>query len=323
MPKIRMPQSDNDVTTKAYAYRRFSSLSPRHRRAFQKNRPRWHNDHQILKMKLIPKRLLLAAAAMACATQAASAAFTYTNGELILGFQASGGTGASENVFFNLGSAIPYRDGTNPGGAIGNISSTLSTVYGAGWYSRTDLYFGVIGNLNGSPNTGPGSAGAVSGDPSRTFYLSSAAATPQSGLLVSGYAGASLGTAGTTLGGMETMLPTLNTTVDGAAILNQTTQPVEWANGWTARNPVGGAAFGVFTGGIQQSFGQGGSATYVDLQRVLSTNTGASPTGVVGGGTYETTFAIGSDGSISAIPEPSTTLLGALGVLALFRRRRA
>ncbi len=262
---------------------------------------------------------------MACATQAASAAFTYTNGQLILGFQASGGTGASDNVFFNLGSAIPYRDGTNPGGAIGNISTTLAAVYGAGWYSRTDLYFGVIGNLNGNPNTGIGSAGAVSGDPSRTFYLSTAAATPQSASLIAGgtYASATLGTAGTTLGGMETMLPTLNTTGDGAAILNQTANPTEWANGWTTRNPVGGAAFGVFTGGIQQSFGQGGSATYVDLQRVLSTNTGASPTGTIGGGTYETTFAIGSDGSISAIPEPSTTLLGALGVLALFRRRRA
>ncbi len=262
---------------------------------------------------------------MACATQAASAAFTYTNGDLILGFQATAGTGSTENVFFNLGSATPYRDGSNPGGVIGNINTTLSAVYGGGWYDRTDLYFGVIGNLSAKPNSGIGSAGAVSGDPSRTFYLSRAADTAGSASLIGAgtYASATLGTAGTTLGGMETMLPTLNTESDNAAILTQATQPTEWANGWTVRNPTSGAAFGVFTGGIQQNFGKAGSSTFVDLQRVLSTNTGASPTGTVGGGTYETTFAIGSNGSISAIPEPSTTLLGALGVLALFRRRRA
>ncbi len=262
---------------------------------------------------------------MACATQAASAALTFNNGDLILGFQATGGTGATQNVFYNLGSPIDYRDGTNPSGAIGNINSTLSTVYGANWYTRTDLYFGIIGNLNGNANTGAGSRAAVNGDPSRTFYLSTAAASAGSGNLyaAASFPSASLGTAGTNLGGMEGIFPNLTTQADGAAILSQSTQPVEWNNSWTVRNPTPGAAFGVFTGGIQQNFGKAGTSTYVDLQRVLSTTTGASPTGVVGGGTYETTFAISSTGNISAIPEPSTTLLGALGVLALLRRRRA
>lgn len=278
-------------------------------------------------MKFSPKRLILAAAAMAYATQAASAAFTFTNGDLILGFQATGGTGSTQNVFYNLGSPIAYRDNTNPGGTIGNISTTLAAVYGASWYTRTDLYFGVIGNLNPNPNPGGGlgSLAAVNGDPSRTFYLSSAAATPGSASLyaANAYSSSQLGSAGTILSGMEGIFPSLTTEGDGAAILSQSTQPTEWANGWTARNPTPGAAFTYFTGGIQQSFGQVGSSTYVDLQRVLSTNTGATPTGVVGGGTYETTFSISSDGSIAAIPEPSTTLLGALGVLALLRRRRA
>lgn len=262
---------------------------------------------------------------MACATQVASAAFTFTNGDLILGFQATSGTGSTQNVFYNLGSPIAYRDGTNPGGTIGNISTTLSTVYGANWYDRTDLYFGIIGNLNGQPNSGIGSRGVVDGDPSRTFYLSLATTAPGEGSLYAAgtYSSSQLGTAGTTLGGMETMLPGLTTEADGAAILSEATQPVEWQNGWTTRNPTPGAAFSVFTGGIQQNFGELGDSTYVDLQRVVSTNsgTGAVP-GVVGGGTYETTFAIGRDGSISAIPEPSTALLGGLGVLALLRRRR-
>jgi hypothetical protein len=122
---------------------------------------------------------------------------------------------------------------------------------------------------------------------------------------------------------MEGIFPNLTTQADGAAILSSSDQPVEWNNSWTTRNPIGGASFGIFTGGIQQNFGKAGSSTLVDLQRVISTNTGASPTGTVGGGTYETTFAISSNGSIAAIPEPSAMLLGSLGVLALFRRRRA
>ena len=276
-------------------------------------------------MKFSPKRLILAAAAMAYATQAASAAFTFTNGDLILGFQATAGTGSTQNVFYNLGSPIAYRDGTNPSGNIGNINTTLTSVFGSNWYTRTDLYFGVIGNLNGNANSGLGSKAAVDGDPSRTFYLSAAAATPGSASLYAAntFTSTQLGSAGTTLGGMEANLPGFTTEVDGAAILSQSTQPVEWNNSWTVRNPTPGAAFGVFTGGIQQNFGKAGTTTYVDLQRVLSTTTGASPTGVIGGGTYETTFSIGSDGSIAAIPEPSTTLLSALGVLALLRRRRA
>jgi len=113
-------------------------------------------------------------------------------------------------------------------------------------------------------------------------------------------------------------------TLDNAAILDQALQPTLWANGWSVRNPVPGASFGTFNGGIQQTFGKATASTFVDLQRVLATNSGVGVvTGVVGGGTYETTFAIGSNGSITAVPEPSTAVLATLGVLALLRRRRA
>lgn len=274
------------------------------------------------------------------AASSAMGAFTFTNGDLILGFQATGGTGATQNVFFNLGSGVYHRNnpgynfgvgtnGNNPFGTtgqtqIGNISTTLASVYGANWYTRSDVYFGVIGNLRGNTNTGIGSAPAVNGDPSRTFYLSTPTVNPGEGLLISAsaYPGAALGSAATTLSGTETMIVGLTTQGDGAAILSQTTQPVEWQNGWTVRNPTPGASYGVFTGGIQQSFGQATPFTSVDLQRVLSTNTGATPSGVVGGGTYETTFRIGSNGSISAIPEPSSSLLAAAAGIALVLRRR-
>ena len=237
--------------------------------------------------------------------------FSHTDGNLLLGFQATGGTGASQNVFISLGSATSFRDNGNLG-PIANIGATLTSVYGSDWYTRTDLYFGVIGNLSAKPNSGIGSASAVNGDPSRTFYLSAPAATPGTGNLIAAttYGGTALGAAGTNLNGMENMLKGVDNGVvgglqaepDGSAILDQTNQDhnTAWNNGWSRWNPTPGAAFEVFTGGIQQSFGKGGSGTHVDVQRVLSTNTGASPTGTIGGGTYETTISVSPTGAITA-----------------------
>jgi hypothetical protein len=269
-------------------------------------------------------------------------AFTFTNGDLILGFQATSGQGANQNVFFNLGAGTYHRDnpghalgdptsGNNPFGTtgqttIGNIGATLTLVYGAGWYTRSDLWFGVVGNLNQQPNSGVGSRAAVDGDPSRTFYVSTPAATIAEGVLYAQgtFTPSSLGIGGGNLSGLEGILPGLNTEADGAAILSQATQPVEWNNSWSVWNPTPGAAFGVFTGGIQQNFGKSEDTTLVDLQRILSTNTGANPAGVIGGGTYETTFGISSNGNVFAIPEPSTGLLSILaGAGLVFRRRRA
>jgi len=274
-------------------------------------------------MKLKIKSKLLLGLGMVMTASSAMGAFTFNNGDLILGFQATGGTGNTDNVFFNLGAGTNYRDGITTG-VVGNIGNTLSSVYGANWYNRSDLYFGIIGNLNSQPTSGIGSRTPVNGDPSRTFYLSTATSTVGEGSLIAAgtYSSASLGTAGTTFSGMETMVATLNNEADGSAILNQTANPTGWNNSWTVRNPTPGAAFGIFTGGIQQNFGKLTDYTYVDLQRVLATNTGANPTGTVGGGEYMTTFGIADDGSIAVIPEPSTAMLGGLGLLALFRRNR-
>jgi hypothetical protein len=292
-------------------------------------------------MKSLLKSTLLFGMGTAMAASSAMGAFTFTNGDLILGIQAASGTGSDKNVFFNLGSGTYHRDnpgynfgvatsGNNPFGTagqtkIGNIGATLTLAFGTNWYSRSDLYFGVVGNRDEQPASGIGSRAPVAGDPSRTFYLSTPTATVASGALYAAntFSSFSLGTAGTYLSGLEGILPGLATEGDGAAILTQGSQPVQWNNSWSHWNPTPGAAFAVFTGGIQQHLGQGTAETYVDLQRVLATNTGASPAGLVGGGTYETSFAIGSDGSVFAVPEPSAALLGGLGMLALLRRRRA
>jgi hypothetical protein len=116
-----------------------------------------------------------------------------------------------------------------------------------------------------------------------------------------------------------------NYTSDGnAAIItvDLNTSPVVTGNIWSAWVTTGGTALNTFLG-VQQNFGKGTSSTYADIQRIVATNTGASVTGVLGGGTLETTLEIGSNGDISLIPEASSTLLlGATGVALACRRRR-
>lgn len=255
------------------------------------------------------KHPFLAATALLVASMASSFAttFPFVNGDLILGFQATGGTGSSQNVFVDLGPAVNLRD-NGAAGQLANIGNTLSTVFGSNWYTRTDLYFGVVGNLNFGPDSGFGAQSPVAGDPSRTFYVSLPADTPGSASLIPAatYSSSALGIAGNSFSGLETMLvgtPSISGLVaraDGSAILDQTSQPIQWSNGWTNWNPSVGAAFTVFADGIQQSFGNSGTTTYVDIQRVLATSTGAKPTGVVGGGTYISTIGVSSSGAITA-----------------------
>ncbi len=265
-------------------------------------------------MRITIRRLLLSTAVLACASVTAHAEnFLFTDGDLVIGIQAVSGTGSAQNVFFNVGSGTALRDNGNQG-TLGNIGATLATVFGANWYERADVYFGVIGNLNQNPTSGIGSRAPVNGDPSRTIYVSSAAASPGSGFLIPAgtFGSSALGTAANDVSSMENVFRNVddNSGViggfkaepDGSAILDSTdpNATVAYNNSWSNFNPTPGAAFSTFAN-IQQTFGKGGSATYVDVQRVLATNTGANPTGVVGGGTYVTTIGIGIDGSVTAI----------------------
>jgi hypothetical protein len=108
------------------------------------------------------------------------------------------------------------------------------------------------------------------------------------------------------------------------------------------QNPISaglqGTAFSVFGGGVQQqgtagvfasNFGGAGSTEFaLDLFRIQARN---NVSGQVGSGetnrlgTYEGTFTVGTDGSVSftAVPEPSTYALIALtGMLYFFVNKR-
>jgi hypothetical protein len=256
---------------------------------------------------------MAAAAGLACFAAQAGAAWSFAPADTVLAFQATAGQGATTNLFFNLGNSVLL---SGADGVLGNINNDLTATFGANWYSRSDLWFGVVANRSnlapGFPNFDTGGPGE---DPGRTWYTSVATAAAGAGLSWSGINSSALGTAGTNYNGLKTVLANLDETAFGAgvAVLDQTTQPVEWNNSWSKWNPTPGAAFGTFTGGVQNNFGKAAPYVMLDIQRVQASQTG----------TYVNTLYVTGDGTL-VIPEPSSVLLAGLaGLGALMRRRRA
>ncbi len=97
-------------------------------------------------------------------------AVTAIAGDLILGFRAAGGQGAASNLEVNIGPASNYY-GAVPGSFVvtGLSVTDLSTTYGGGWASRSDLSWGIVGTTG---------AAAVGIAPARTLWASRAEDTP-------------------------------------------------------------------------------------------------------------------------------------------------
>ncbi len=267
---------------------------------------------------------LLGITASALLSSTAAAAFTFSNGDLILGFRADAGTGAQTNVYFNLGNPVSYRDGSF-NASLGNIAGTLATTFGSNWYDRTDLYFGAVANLSDKYPTGSGklgSVGAVNGDPSLTIYASQPAVGAGQSLPITGMDYESLVEPAKGITTIEGTFASLGAgRADGTLLISQEANPTLWGSSWSS---FSGAGYS-FTAlpGIEQNFGEIGDATFLDIQRILSISNGANPGGTVGTGQYVGTVVIGRDGSIGVIPEPSVSLLTAGAALAAaFRRRR-
>lgn len=263
---------------------------------------------------------LVVAGITAFATQAS--ATTYVAGDLLLGFRASGGTGASSNLIVNLGQAdTVYRDAVANMTNIVDIGTLLTSTYGAGWDTRADLFWGVVG-VRTSASVG----GAVDGDPIRTIYATAAQSTYDPGnsgnstpWAVAG--STTRGTIAANIVGMAGNYDAFSTDVTNTAVM-----PNNVGSTWSTQNN-GTSSFG-FASTVEGNFGAGADGTSLDLYRMLHTATGAVPTGPVGLGTWEGTFTISDTGvvgfAVTSVPEPSRALLAGLGFAGIaFRRRRA
>lgn len=88
----------------------------------------------------------VALAAIVALTGAVSAkAAVATPGNLVIGFRAeTGTTGENSNVVIDLGASTSISSSTRNTYDFSGAGSILSSTYGANWWSRTDLYYGVI-----------------------------------------------------------------------------------------------------------------------------------------------------------------------------------
>ena len=233
---------------------------------------------------------------------------TYTAGDLLMGFRATGGQGFGTTYVLNIGQASNYRDvvtyGTVP--VAGDFTTDLVSIFGSNWSTRTDLLWGIAGT--------PSKTATVGIDEAATMYASKPQTTP-------GVPGAAW-----TIAGLSTRT-SVSTTMTGmqsgfaayAASSNSSAGTIQLdgdANDWRSFMATGGDASRT-TG--NKDFGgfadiEGNVTQQLSLFRLDGpTNTGS----------FDGTFGISQSG-ITFVPEPASSALAVVGAAALvFRRRRS
>ena len=261
------------------------------------------------KHQLLRTTLLALAGSLVGITHAFSATVAAPlSGDVFLAFRASGGTGASTSYIVNLGQGAQFSSAT-PGStvsldAIGDIGADLVATYGAGWNTRSDLFWGVFGATDTVNPTVYASKERADSDTQTTSWaqLTQGARSAVKTEILSVASG---------INGYQGSDSTANSPV--GALQSNSGQ----ASSYYFQVTNGGTDFGSQSqwSSIEGDFGGGVSGTTLDLYRLR----GTSP--AVG---YLGSFNIDNGGNLSfaAVPEPSLPLLGAVGTLLLVTGRR-
>ena len=269
---------------------------------------------------------LLALAGLALTSQVAKATVAYADGDLLLGFRDSSGTSTSA-LLVDIGQAGYYRDLTSNVfslSSVGNLNADLTTAFGSGWATNTNIQWGLVGRVSSNLGITYGSTT----DALNTLYASKGEAT--FGTTGTGFARAASGTQGTPGAKITTMANNFNNDLIGWTAGVNPNAIIEPTSGnsqnWASYNP-GTSSFSYFNG-LQGSFAGdqnsnvGLANSALDLFRMAPGS---------GTGTYEGTFTLTSTGNVNfgsagpavaAVPEPGRAVLLALGAASLVLRRR-
>lgn len=260
---------------------------------------------------------------------------TFANGDLILGFQQTGGGAVAQ---FNLGTAFSYRDlvgtGTNQVN-FANIDAQLDSAYGTTWFQQSNIFGGAAAVRS---NTASAIQAPQNGDKNRTIYFT----RERTGVGSIGFAQSDYFSGNQT--GVDTIASNifqLNTSfaansTNGVGLYSD---PSAVSNSWEDFNqfiPLTTnlePAFGSINGGAQDQYNTGFTSIFginnvvwaTDLYRQVrypgtSTADAPSPAGYIG------TLVLDASGNISffsAVPEPgSAGLIGIAAAAFAFVRRR-
>jgi len=262
-------------------------------------------------------------------------AVTGTTGDLILGFNASSGTGSSTNLVVDLGNVANFfqasQGGTLTAGQVVNLSSMLSltdltNTYGS-WQTDSALTWGVAGNSAKNPSSSTFGTSTFKS----TVWVTAATSAPGAS---TPWLNGSTSYMNAAVTPIDTIVFNLASSTSAAGTAQSGFQasgdPTSWATGATIGS---GVEFGKFTESASGTVvgPTSASVSYLDLYQVAPTSASGAVTGV----SLLGTFALFGDGSAqyltftaagTPIPEPSTyaAILGAAALgFAMLRRRLA
>jgi len=253
----------------------------------------------------------------------AEAVVTYANGDLLMGFWATGGNGATQDYVIDLGQITRF-EGVAPGASfsliassttsngvhVGNIGADLSGTYGSSWIQDSNLYWAAAA-------VDPSSSASF-----RELYVTD----PENPAGTIANEWHSTSNSGMTAYGPITsvagpLLTTSTTANSSAACFEVSGATQSWD---TQMSTTIGSAFGYFPGNIGGAFANTGTVAGDDPLDLYQLIPGTSSTKQVN---YLGTFTIDSSGDLTftndtAVPEPGTygLLLWGVGAFVLVTR---
>lgn len=235
-------------------------------------------------MKNLVTAAALAFAGLSLSSTSAYAVLPYTNGDLLLGFRASGGDGAPRDYVVNVGPASQFTGGTGTItiGSIGNIATDLASsggplgLFGSTWHSRGDVFWGVVGT-------------DLAGDPANTLYATRARTAP--GTQATAWARRSNSTQSASNSVIRAFISGYINSDANAVSPKGTIQATSFANSY-ASFTAPGVDFGGAFSSVEGDFANGTAGSVLDLFRV-------TPSAGGGGSQHLGQFTIDNAGVLS------------------------
>ena len=275
------------------------------------------------------KRLLttalvgLAGAALSVSTANAQSKINVSAGDLVLGFFATSGTGAGQDLEVDLGNAEKYITATpgqviNLSGSTGLALADITATYGSGWASNSTLEWGVIAGNTVTPIAGATTDSIWASDPETT------PGTPSTPWVASTRSSQANGSSEALTAEIGLNGATSTGNSSEAAVINGAIGDSYQATD----NASQGASFDYFNG----NFAVDNPVTNVTSSKnslsqldALYTATSDHPSHVLG--TFDLNTTTGTF-TFTAVPEPSSIGLTGVGFLSLIgfvalRRRRS